>query len=409
MTKSAQDLAKERGDRLEAAMNLETPDRIPVWGIGGEIVGAYSGLTQEEMSYDYDKALEAIKKYNADFQFDTPGGSIPGLDGRIFNIGFSGYDDVSSSTTFITGPMHDVLDDKYYRYPGNEIGVDSTPQFIGGSFMEVDEYDQLIEDPTGFIANTILPRACNNLGSPRESAATWVRFGKEIERYYATLGKLGQVSAELGYPSRPLGGAYTPIDLIGDFMRGINNTVLDIRRYPDKVKAATEALIDPIVDYALSYKEMGFEYVMIPLHLNEYLSPKLYKEFFWGPLKKIILRLLDEGMKSQVFFEGHHEPHLETILELPKGWGIAYFEKTDIIKARKLLKDNCCVAGGLPISTVIGGPPERIDKHIKELFEEIKPDGGGFILAASVSALPADTPIENIHAVIEAVDKYGWY
>lgn len=409
MTKNPQELAKERYARLSAAINLQTPDRVPVWGIGGDVVAEYGGITQKELTYDYEKSLGAIKKFNGDFQFDTAGAYIPGLDGRIFNIAFSGFDDISSSSTFITGPMHDVLNDKYYRYPGNEISEDSSPQFTGGCFMEADEYDQLIKDPTGFIANTILPRACNNLSSPRQAMATWARYGMEIGRFYAALGQMGQITAEQGYASMPQGGAYTPLDLIGDFMRGINNTVLDIRRYPDKVKEATEALVEPILTYALSYKKLGFDFVMIPLHLNEYLSPKLYKEFYWGPLKKIILKLLDEGIKSQIFFEGHHEPHLETILELPKGWGIAYFEKTDILKAREVLKDNCCVAGGLPISLVIGGTPEKIDSYIKELFEKVKPNGGGFILAAGVSAAPRDTPVENLHAVIKAVEKYGWY
>ena len=300
----------------------------------------------------------------------------------MFNLAFSGFYDVSTKVNYFTGPMHDVLDDKYYRFPGNEISENSTPQFIGGNFMEVDEYDQLIQDPKGFMANTILPRACNNLGSPREAAATWARLGKEISRYDDAVKKMGKISAKLGYPSMRRGEAYAPIDVIGDYLRGINNTVLDIRRYPDKVKAANEALINPIVEEALAYKEMGAEYAFIPLHLNEYLSPKLYKEFFGDPLKEVIIILFDEGMQSLVFFEGHHEPHLETILELPRGWGMAHFEKTDIIKARKLLKDNCCVVGGLPISLVISGTPERIDNYIKDLFEEIKADGGGFIFCS---------------------------
>ena len=61
------------------------------------------------------------------------------------------------------------------------------------------------------------------------------------------------------------------------------------------------------------------------------------------------------------------------------------------------------------MSLVIGGTPETIDSYIKDLFEKVKPGGGGFILAANVATAPRETPAENLHAVIKAVDKYGWY
>ena len=403
-TKSAQELAKERLARTEAAMNLEEPDRVPLRGLGGDIIPAYGGITQYEFAYEYDKAVEAIKKYIKDFPFDAASGAIPGLDGRVFSIAFSEFEDVAPITTFVTGPMHDALGDKYYRYPGREIDENSSPQFIGGTFMEADEYDELIKDPVGFVTETILPRACTNLATPRQAMATWVKYGMEFRRFVSAMGEVGKFAAGLGYPSMPMGWAYAPLDIVGDFLRGIDKTVLDIHRYPDKVKQAAEALVEPIMKYALAYK--GVKTAMIPLHLNEYLSPKLYKEFYWPTLKEVILGLVDAGIKPWVFFEGHHEPHLETILELPKGWGVAMFEKTDVVKAKKVLQGHTCIVGGVPISLIVGGTPARIEEYVKDLLEKVKP-GGGFMLSASVGTAPRETPLENITALIEAVEKYG--
>ncbi|NLZ53906.1 MAG: hypothetical protein GX892_12330 [Thermoanaerobacteraceae bacterium] len=387
-------------------MNLQEPDRVPLRGIGGDIIPAYAGITQQEFCYDYDKAIRAIEKFLKDFPFDWPSASIPGLDGRAFSVAFSEYPDVAAGTTFITGPMHDVLSDKYYRYPGNEIDVNATPQFVGGTFMEADEYDELIEDPVKFVAEKVLPRACDNLATSRQAMATWVKLGMEFNRFSAAARQVGMIAGGLGYPSVRMGGAYAPLDIIGDFLRGITNTVLDIRRYPDKVKKAVEALVEPIMNYALSYKKAGINLVMIPLHLNEYLSPKLYKEFYWPTLKEVILRLGKEGVKSWVFFEGHHEQHLETILELPKGWGVAYFEKTDVVKAKKVLQGHTCVVGGIPVSLLVGGTPQKIHEYVKNLLEQVKP-GGGFMLSPNIGTAPAETPLENIAALIEAVEKYG--
>jgi len=406
VAKSAQELAKERLARIEAAINLQEPDRVPLSGIGGDIIPAYAGITQQEYCYDYDKAIKAIEKYLKDFPFDWPSAMIPGLAGRIFSVAFSEFQETAPFVTSITGPMHNVLGDKYYRFPGNEIDENCSPQFIGGTFMEPDEYDLLIENPVKFIAETVLPRVCQNLAHPRQAMNTWVKLGMEFNRFSFAAREIGKVYAQLGYPSIPQGQSYAPLDIIGDFLRNIDGVVLDIHRYPEKVKAAAQALVEPIVNHSLSFKKRGAKLAFIPLHLNEYLSPKLYKEFYWPTLKEVIIKLFEEGIKSYVFFEGYHDVHLETILELPKGWGIAYFEKTDIVKAKKILKGHTCVMGGIPISLLVGGTPAKIKEYIKNLLEEAKA-GGGLILAPSIGTAPADTPLENLSALIEAVEKYG--
>jgi len=406
MTKTPEELSKERLARIQAAINLEEPDKVPLRGFGGDVVASYAGITQHEFCYDYDKAIKALEKFMNDFKFDWQAAGIPGLDGRAFSVALSEYDDLAINTTFITGPMHDALGDKYYRFPGRETAENATPQFLGGKFMEADEYDQLIEDPVKFIAETVLPRVCTNLDTPRHATATWIRLGREFDRFSAANRQIGEIAGSLGYPSIRLGGAYAPLDIIGDFLRGVSTIVLDLRRYPDKVKKAAEALVEPVVNYALSFKKLGAKIAFIPLHLNEYLSPQLYNEFYWPTLKEVILRLLDEGIKSYVFFEGYHDAHLNTILELPKGWGIACFEKTDVVKAKELLKGHTCVMGGIPANLIIGGNPAEIDNYMKNLLEKVKP-GGGFILTASIGTLPVDTPIDNIKALVESVEKYG--
>lgn len=405
MTINAQELAKERLARIEAAINLEVPDRVPFWGFGGDFIASYSGITQHEFCYDMEKSVKATAKFLKDFPVDMGMAGLAGLDGRVFSLAFLEAPDISPGAAFVTGPMHDALGDKYYKYPGRETSEDATPQFIGGTFMEADEYDDLIADPIKFIAETVLPRACTNLASPRKAAAAWVRFGMALMQGGFAAGQLGAISAELGYPFIPMGWGYAPMDIIGDFLRGFRVVMLDTRRHPDKVKKAVEALTEPVIQYALNAGR-GAKISFFPLHLNEYLSPKLYNEFYWPSLKKVVLRLYEEGIKSVIFFEGHHEKHLETILELPKGWGVAYFEKTDILKAKEVLQGHTCVMGGLPMGMVVSGNPAQIDEYIKNLLEKVKP-GGGFILAAGVGTAPVGTPPENITAVIEAVRKYG--
>jgi len=408
VSKSAQELAKERLARIEAAINLEVPDRVPYTGVGGDIIPAYAGITHHEYCYEYEKTREAIIKFHRDFPCDWAFGvSFTGVGVLPLNFAFAENPDVTAAFAMY-GTIHDLLGDICTRYPGREIEENCSPQFIGGTFMQPEEYDELIEDPVGFMAQKILPKICKNLDTPRKAMATWVRIGLEYGKVAAFMKGVNKDLAELGYPSIPITMGIAPLDLIGDGLRDVTNVLLDIRRYPDKVKKACEALIEPIMKVGLAPKDLGVKLAFIPLHLNEYLSPKLYKEFYWPYLKEIILRFLKEGIKSMVFFEGRHDAHLETILELPKGWGIAYFEKTDIRRAKEVLKGHTCVMGGVPISLIVSGTPDKIDAYVKDLMEDVKP-GGGYILTTSVRIAPRETPLENIRALAKAVEKYGRY
>lgn len=366
---------------------------------------AYAGISQQDFWFDYDKAREALVKFNRDFPSDWATG-FSGVSVVPLIFALADYPDIAFVGAMRSGAMHAIIGDKVTRYPGMEIDENASPQFVGGTFMESDEYDRLIEDPTGFMSEVILPRMCENLQTTKRAMATLVRMGMEAEKMRAFGRDLNGELEDLGFPSIPTILVMAPLDIIGDGLRDIKNVIIDIRRYPEKVKKACEALIEPILKVGLSQKGDGNKLAFIPLHLNEYLSPKLYKEFYWPYLKEIILGLLKEGIKSLVFFEGRHDAHLETILELPAGWGIAQFDKTDVRLAKKVLKGHTCIMGGIPISLIISGTPEKIDAYVKELLEEMKP-GGGYILTANVSIAPKDTPIENMHALIEAVEKYG--
>ncbi|MCC6017317.1 MAG: hypothetical protein LM582_09810 [Desulfurococcaceae archaeon] len=108
-----------------------------------------------------------------------------------------------------------------------------------------------------------------------------------------------------------------------------------------------------------------------------------------------------------VFLEGDHLPHIDTILELSKGWGVAWFERPrDFIKVWEKLKGHTTVMGGVPPALIVGGKPEKIDEYIKNLLNKIKPEGG-YILSLGVNELPRETPPENVRTYINTALKYG--
>ena len=409
MSKAVEELARERMERMEAVANLKEPDRVPLqlhFDYG--FMAKWAGITVHELLFNYEKAYRAILKVAKDFPVDSP--PIPMMGSRCL-LGFAlmAYPEVSSFVGVLTGKMHDILQDTYTCWPGRELSANSgSYQFIGGEFLRQDEYDEFIEDPVRFAAEKVVPRAHKALRRPgsAEAMAAIMKAVLEGQRYSMFMEKLASEIAKLGYFLTPSVLTLVPLDFIGDYLRTIPNVLIDLWKVPEKVKMACDALLK--VQYSNLQQRFGSaKRVGIPLHLNEYLSPRLYGEFYWPYLKKIIVDFNNIGIKCGVAFEGRHDAHLERILELPKAWGTAMFEKTDVRKAKRILGGHTCIAGGIPPTMLMQATPEKVEEYIKDLLKELMP-GGGFILASS-TAIPAETPVENIRAVIRAVEKHGIY
>jgi len=406
----AEELAKQRWQRIEAAVNLEEPDKVPIeLNLDYGFRAKWYGITTYEFFFDYNKALEAIIKTAIEFPTDMPPIPLIGT-GSLLGTALRDHPDLSGILGVLTGPIHDILRDKYTKWPGRELPPNTGSfQYIGGEFLKPEEYDAFIKDPINFIAEVAVPRAHKNLEKPgsAKAIATIARVTLEGIKYFTFMDSLVKRLAEIGYPSLLGSIASVPLDFIGDHLRTIPGILIDLRRVPEKVKEACNALMD-VQHVSLLKSELikVIKNVGIPLHLNEYLSPKLYHEFYWPYLKKIIVDFYNVGVKCNVAFEGRHDAYLEDILELPRAWGVAMFEKTDVRLAKKILQGHTCVAGGIPPTLLLSATPEKVEEYVKNLIEELAP-GGGFILSSS-TAIPAETPVENVRAVINAVEKYGW-
>lgn len=426
--KYPEEIYRERMERIVKTYQCKTPDRVPISVSASHFMARYAGITFHEHCYDFEKNKMAVLKFAKAFDVDLTGWGLPRL-GSIYLVMALSKDqpDVAPRLRFCSGPVHDILQDKYSKWPGRELSQDSHFQFTiprGEEFMSVEEYSKLIEDPLDFLNGTILPRMCRNLEKPASAKAygTLIKLGMELSREQAYMAQLSLELRKLGgYPLIPSGNYYAPLDFIGDLLRNPVGVMIDLYRIPETVKQAVEVLTPIITKWALLSSKMskdisGLKATGSPiltawaaLHLDDMLPPKLFEEFYWEPLKKIINELIKAGVRPSAFFEGDFTPFLEYLLELPKGKFIARFEKLtpDIRKAREVLWDHTCIVGGLPTSLFLTVTPVEVEEYIKKLLEDVK-EPGGFVLSSGVE-LPPDAKPENLKATIEAVKKHGWY
>jgi uroporphyrinogen-III decarboxylase len=140
--------------------------------------------------------------------------------------------------------------------------------------------------------------------------------------------------------------------------------------------------------------------------IDEFLSKEQFDRFYWPTCKKLITALCERGAMPNFFIEGHFDSRIEYLLELPKGKFTAGFEASDIIRAKEILKDHCCISGNVPVSLLQVGTEEEVITYCKKLIDNVGKDGG-FILSPSTSVEEVNP--RNLAAMINFTKEYGVY
>jgi len=237
MSKDKNELRKERAKRIEDAVQLRKPDRVPFAPFFSFFPAKYGEISCEEYMYDYDKMKEATKKTILEFEPDQ----------YLNPYGLFGM-----------GPVMEILDFKQLKWPGHGVSPDHTYQFVEAELMKADEYDAYLFDPTDFMLRFYLPRVCGALDGlktlpnlpvqyylriPRNAAVfgvpevasalqTLLEAGTEGQRWAAKAGEFAMEMNELGFPHMFGGTAYAPFDYFGDNFRGTKGIMLDMYRNP---------------------------------------------------------------------------------------------------------------------------------------------------------------------------------
>jgi hypothetical protein len=369
-------------------------------------------MTVQEAMYDYDKCAAAFRKFILDFEPDT-------------HIG---------SAQFGPGKFYEILDYKLYSWPGHGVAPEHSYQCNEGEYMTADEYDALINDPSGFFSHVYLPRVFGALepwrmlpflpgileiygvaynfipfGLPPVQAAYKALFeaGAEALKWAGAVGGLEGELASLGFPQSLAGFTKAPFDVIGDTLRGTKGIMLDIYRHPDKLLKAMDALVPLMIGMGVGQAQMnGKPIVFMPLHkgADGFLSDEQFKKFYWPTLRKVIMGLVDEGCIPFPAAEGFWNTRLKVIQDIPKGKTVWMIDESDMAKVKETLGKNACLLGNVSSAMLALSAPEEVKEYAKHLIETAG-KGGGFIL--SNGAFFDDAKPENLKAMVEFTKEYG--
>ncbi len=416
------ELYEKRARRILDVVALKEPDEVPVYLLAEGYILTHSGIQPKDLFYDMDKFIAAVFKLHDDFNLDY------------------------TVLTFAqSGKALDTLGMKLIRWPGSSVpgsalSDDTSFQYVEDEYMRADEYDELINNPEGYIARKYFPRIFSNLdglahlpnafnllettgfGSTMLGLATGSPARRSLDLLLKTADQAGETMMKIrsanmkilnryGTPLLFGGITFPPYDMIGDTMRCTVGIIKDIYSRPEKVQAAVEALVPMAVQMGVQMAEATRSpFILMPLHKgsDDFMSPDQFKTFYWPTLKATMQGLIDHGFVPVPFVEGAYNQRLEIMAAdpLPKGRSFWIFGRTDMKTAKEKLGSWACIAGNVPASLFKQGTPEMLEAYCRDLMEICAP-GGGFCLFPG-SIINQANP-ENVKAYTNCGRTFGKY
>ena len=392
-------LYEERHARYLTAMNGGTPDRIPIRFLLQEAAARFCGVSNQEVAVDYNQAFECTRK----------AGEALGCDAVMLNAIWSNYG-VAKAASW-----------KYLHVPGVDTDLGGVQQFSEplteeDEFLQADEYEELIDDPTAFLVNKWFARATTRL-SPTGGKVTFdhnVALMSGALAYANYMNAFGPAAARLKYESGLVaansGMIKAPLDILMDKFRGYVNCAIDTLENPDIVLRACEALIPHIVANALGGADPQKEVpITIWAHRGcvPFISHETFDRICWPTLRAVFEEIISKGYQILFYGEGNWEAHYDTLRTLPAGSIIYHLDKGSPETAARKLKDRFAVSGGLDYNVLARGSADDVRKHMKELFGWLKP-GGAYILDATALML-SDVKPENLRVAVDYTLEHGVY
>ena len=414
MTTDGRSIYEQKKRRIDDAIALLRPDRVPTAFMATFWMAKYSGISHRRLMYDIDEGDAVLRRV------------LEELDPDVYML--------PHLNTYI-GPTMEKLGFKQLQWPGHGVRDDQPYQYLDREYMKAEEFDEFIADPTGFYLAKYLPRVASafegfeslplfpglhytrivtgvrGFASPafRRAMAQVMEAGEENQKLFDRMMAFIAWSEQSGYPLGSATTSIAPYDFFADYFRGAKGMMTDLFRRRDKLMEAMDKIVPFLLRHAVAaVSAVPCKIVFIPIHWapDRFMSQEQFKSVYWPSFRKLLLAMIDAGLVPMPLWEADCEKRLEVIGDgMPRGKMIYWFERTDIRKAKEVLGDVACLRGAISPSILNLGTAEQVDAACKETIEVAGKDGG--LILDCAFGVPDESPVENIRALYRSVKKYN--
>lgn len=367
MTETTENAYSVHERRIRDAVALKTPDRVPVVPNGPAWPARFLGVKMTDIATTPEVSYQRII---------TAYSSLGDIDG----IQSPAYDVSTLSTMWLSR----------VKVPGRDLPDDALWQVDEAELMTLEDYDRIVEEGFGpWVQRYYRERLPGTVEA-------FDRFAKTVPDAIAMCREKGLV------PLSPL-VATIPYEVFCGG-RSMKECLLDLFRHGDKVQAAMNAAL-PVLIEQMRGAIRGFGLMGLWIggwrSAGEFVSPRLWNRFVFPYYQAMVEAALQEDVIVILHFDANWDRDIERLLELPQGRCVLSLDgKTDIFRAKDILRGHMCLMGDVPPGLLSLGTPQEVTDYCKRLIDEVGPDG--FILTSGCD-VPVDARAENVRAMVESV------
>lgn len=382
-TNNVSKVIEEKGKLWSDLCNGVIPKRVPIrFNMAAEVSMVNAGMPVGKTLVTFEGLEEAMDRVYQNIESDF----LPNDSGR-----FPLFSQISGS---LSSQM-------------SEGGFMQHPEF---TTMEPDEYDAFIENPYDFIVEKLIPRTYPrlNLSDPIRKGIILSQMVKSKEDNLAKYGAIyKRLSDKYGFYNVPgihNGRALAPLDFIADHPRGFSKIVSDVKRFPEKVLAAADAMVPILLKTAMPDVCNPIGAAFMPGHMPTFMRTVEFEKIYYPSFSKLIHAAAERGQAFYIFCEDNWTRYADYLYDLPQGTRMM-FEYGDAQLLKDRLGKKHILTGLYPVVLLETGTKEQCVDKAKELIDIMAPGGNYYFSFDKTLISLRPEKLENLYAVLKWVTE----
>ncbi|MDK8502578.1 uroporphyrinogen decarboxylase family protein [Aerococcus sp. UMB1112A] len=180
------------------------------------------------------------------------------------------------------------------------------------------------------------------------------------------------------------------------------------RKQKDELNALLNRVLAILKDVVDQFSQLEGTYISLsdPVASGSLISPRVYRQFAQGYTQELVNYIHQKESFVALHICGQTEKILADVVET----GVDAFsvdQVVDLAKAKEILADHLQVQGNIaPVDLLWQGDPQSISQAVEAAYACMGTDPMRFVLAPGCD-VPAESPLENIHAYMDAARRFG--
>jgi len=237
----------------------------------------------------------------------------------------------------------------------------------------------------------------------------------DLDQAYRYTGIKEYVQAEQNKGMAVIAGMAETVFEIAWQLRSFNRLFEDIHLQDEKATLLMDKITDRRVYSARQFALAGVDIISlgddVAMQDRLMMSPKMWNKWFRPRLERVIRAAKEINPDILIWY--HSDGKINDLVPDLMSAGVEILnpvqpECVDHAWIKQAFGDKLSFSGGLGVQSVLPfGTPEQVRQHVKDTIQTLGA-GGGLIIGPS-HVIERDTSLENIQAMLQAIDDFGAY